>query len=113
MAAKLTDEKLPYEVLIRFGIDGKVQGAHCQYRRRVMLGDELLKDEVGEAMPLALDDFPTSDIMTDATRSALAGLTALNEVVEKQKRDLQDAANEIAALRADVKAREKAAARAA
>jgi hypothetical protein len=79
MAAKLKDEKLPYEILIRFGIDGKVQGAHCQYRRRVMLGDELLKDEVGEAMPLALDDFPTSELMTAATRSALAELTDLNE----------------------------------
>ncbi|WP_277996389.1 hypothetical protein [Ensifer sp. Root142] len=36
------DTKIPYEILIRFGLDGQPQGAYCQYVRRVILDGEVL-----------------------------------------------------------------------
>lgn len=68
----LTDEKIPYEILIRFGKDGKPQGAHVQYRRLVVLDGEILKDEEQPAEPLSIDNFPASSIIGDTATSALA-----------------------------------------
>lgn len=79
--AKVQDIKTPYEILIRFGEDGKPRGAHAQFIRRVTLDGELLKEELGNAEPLDLEDFPTSSLMTDATRDALAEVTRLSERV--------------------------------
>ena len=73
----LTDDLLPYELLIRFGLDGAPQGAHVQRRRRVVLDGEVLKDEPQPPEPIDLAGFPTSGLMAHATRDALARVVAL------------------------------------
>jgi len=72
----LTDVKIPYEILIRFGEDGKPKGAHVLFRRVVTLDGEILKDEIQSAEPIDVEGFPTSQLMADATRDALAKVTA-------------------------------------
>lgn len=72
----LKDIKIPYEILIRFGDDGQPKGAHALFRRVVTLDDEVLKDQIQDAVPVDLDGLPTSAIMSDATRDALAKVTA-------------------------------------
>lgn len=83
----ITDTKTPYEILIRFGLDGLPAGAHCQYLRRVVLDGEVLKEEVSPAEPIDLDGFPTSEVMTDVLRDALAQIALLtsreNELVDQ------------------------------
>lgn len=76
------DVSLPYEILIRFGDDGRPRGAHAQFIRRVSVDGELLKEEIGNAVPLDLDGLPTSSLMSDATRDALAEVERLNAEVE-------------------------------
>lgn len=94
--ADIKDEKLPYEILIRYR-DGVFAGAHIQYIRRVTLGDEVLKNEEMPAEPLTTADFPTSAIMTSAARDAIIAANAalseneslkstVNELTEKLER---------------------------
>jgi hypothetical protein len=54
--AELIDSTVPYEILIRFDDSGALAGAHKIERRRVSLDGEVLKDEVGPAKPIAVDD---------------------------------------------------------
>jgi len=73
----LTDVRVPYEILIRFGAAGAFVGAHAQMRRIVTLDGEVLRDEVLPATPLATAGFDTSEIMTGAAQSAMDEATAL------------------------------------
>lgn len=77
----IEDKKIPYELLVRYGLDGEPAGAHVQYRRRIIMDGELLKEELGTAEPIDLEGFPTSAIMADTTRDALARVTVLNDLV--------------------------------
>ena len=53
---EISDRTYPYEILIRFDESGSLAGAHKVDRRRVVLDGELLKDEIGSATPIAIDD---------------------------------------------------------
>lgn len=68
----LTDTTVPYEILVRFGIDGQVQGAHVQRRRLVLDDGKILLDQPQPAEALGISDFPTSGVMTAAAAAALA-----------------------------------------
>lgn len=78
----LSDQTIPYELLIRFGNDGTPKGAHVQNRRLVVLDGEILKDEILPAAPLQLEGFPTSAIMSNATQAALAQVGDLHQQIE-------------------------------
>lgn len=98
--ADLQDVKIPYEILIRFGDDGTPRGAHVQYVRRVTLKGELLKEEIGESEPLDLKGFPTSTVMSDATRDALAEVTRKtieNNALRDMVADLREQVETLAA----------------
>jgi cell division protein FtsB len=82
----LEDTNVPYEILVRFGTDGLPRGAHCQYLRRVVLDGEVLKEEIQPAQPIDLEGFPTSTIMSDATRDALAQVA----ILRRERDDLQE-----------------------
>lgn len=72
----------PYELLIRY-TNGVPTGAHVQNRRKVLVDGELLLDEVQPAEPLTLDsDFPTSQIMDETARQALAENLQLKARIE-------------------------------
>lgn len=68
----ITDKTYPYEVLVRFNPDGTPRGAHCQRIRVVTLNGETLKEDILDPEEIDTTDFPTSVLMADATRDALA-----------------------------------------
>lgn len=94
--ADVIDINVPYEILIRFGTDGKPRGAHAQFLRRVMLDGELLKEELGNAVPLDISDFPASDIIGQTATDALAELTRANAENSALAAALNEQANKLA-----------------
>ncbi|SER57399.1 hypothetical protein [Rhizobium sp. NFR03] len=89
----IEDKKIPYELLVRYGLDGKPVGAHAVYRRHITLDGEVIKDEVGSAEPIDVAGFPTSSIMSDTTRDALAEIAALNARVDELAEQVNAAAD--------------------
>lgn len=77
----LTDTILPYEILVRYGQDGQIQGAHQQRRRIVKDGDTVLVDQPLPAEALGIADFPTSAVMTQTTQDALAKVDSLGQQI--------------------------------
>jgi len=84
----ITDELVPYEILIRFGDDGAPRGAHVQYRRVVTYGGEVLKDELQPAAPLGLEDFPTSALLQEVTATALGRIEVLEAELAEAKAEV-------------------------
>ncbi|RKD61566.1 hypothetical protein [Rhizobium sp. WW_1] len=106
--AEILDQTIPYELLVRFGPDGTPAGAHVQYLRRITLDGVIIKDDVQPAQPVDLAGFPTSDIMSDACRDALAKVTAqvaeiatLNGKLDLSGADLTKARADLATVTAD------------
>ena len=97
----LTDSTVPYEILIRFNDDGTPRGAHVQSRRVVIMDGEVLKDDIMPAAPLDLAGFPTSVIMTDAARDALARVTTLEGEKAELIEQLETAGEQADELRAE------------
>lgn len=69
--------KQPYELLIRWGQDGALAGAHIQHRY-VITGDDgaVIGETLGPAEPLTLDTaagFPLGDLLTQVQADALTG----------------------------------------
>ena len=101
------DERVPYEVLIRFGADGAPQGAQVQYRRRIVVDGEVVQDLPLPAEPLTLaGDFPLSGVMEQTTREALVALAAaharIGDLEQESKRlrtEVERLGAELAALR--------------
>lgn len=95
----MTIEKKPYELLLRWDTEGKLCGAHVQYRHLVW--DESgrpIGEVLDHALPLAIDDFPLRDILTQAQADAIAEAMRLRGVVaglEAQLGDLQAKVTEI------------------
>lgn len=89
----IEDKKIPYELLVRYGLEGQPAGAHVIYRRRVVMDGEVLKDEIGTAEPIDLAGFPTNDIMTDTTRDALAEVATLTARIDELVEQVNSAAD--------------------
>lgn len=75
----------PYEFLARWGVDGALKGAHVQFQRVVMDGDEEIFVGLESAQPVAVGlggegGFPLEEIMSllqaDAVTAAQAALAA-------------------------------------
>ncbi|NKJ34098.1 hypothetical protein [Rhizobium sp. SG570] len=105
----IQDQTFPYELLVRFGTDGTPTGAHVQYLRRITLDGEIIKDDVLPAQPIDLAGFPTSPIMEDACRDALAKvasqtaqITALAGQLDSANADLAKAHSDLATVTGDV-----------
>lgn len=99
----IEDRTVPYELLIRFGENGEVEGAHFIRRRIVYLDGERMKDET--LSPVAMSDLTGEDA---ATVEAIIGETLVgvlvhnaalqNEISERMTReDETNSAEEIAA----------------
>jgi hypothetical protein len=105
----IQDQTFPYELLVRFGPDGTPTGAHVQYLRRITLDGEIIKDDVLPAQPIDLAGFPTSPIMEDACRDAIAKvaaqttqITALTGQLDTVNADLAKAHGDLATVSTDV-----------
>ncbi|KQY71357.1 hypothetical protein ASD52_06660 [Ensifer sp. Root142] len=84
----IQDTKTPYEILIRYGNDGSLQGVHALYLRKIILNGEVLKEEAVPAEDVDLEGFETSQIMNETTRSALMRVVALEAEVSALKSQL-------------------------
>lgn len=70
--------KHPYELLIRWDQNGALAGAHVQYRYVINRDDgERIGETLGKAEPLALGDFPLTDVLSQAQADALAQVMAV------------------------------------
>lgn len=69
--------KKPYELLIRWDQEGKLAGAHVQYRFVITDGDAVVAESVGQAEPLSLAGFPLSEVLSTAQADALAECESL------------------------------------
>jgi hypothetical protein len=77
-------EKKPYELLVRWGRDGKLQGAHVQWA--MLITDDtgaVVGCYPGHAEPVAVrpdeSGFPLSDVLNQMQIDALTALTAEQE----------------------------------
>jgi len=105
----IQDQTFPYELLVRYGPDGTPVGAHVQYLRRITLDGEIIKDDVLPAQPIDLDGFPTSEIMEDTCRDALATvatqtaqITTLNAQLQTANTNLATVSNDVDQLRTEL-----------
>jgi predicted transcriptional regulator of viral defense system len=80
-----------HEVLLRFGVDGKLAGAHAQYLDAITEDGAVISATPGPAIPLALVDAADKPTLAAALGEATAALIAAKEAAEA----------EAAALRAD------------
>lgn len=105
----IQDQTFPYELLVRYGPDGNPVGAHVQYLRRITLDGEIIKDDVLPAQPIDLAGFPTSAIMEDTCRDALATvatqtaqIATLNGQLETANANLATVSNDVDKLRTEL-----------
>ncbi len=107
--ADILDQTFPYELLVRYGPGGAPVGAHVQYLRRITLDGEIIKDDVLPAQPIDLAGFPTSAIMGDTCRDALAivatqtaQIAALNGQLSTANANLATVSNDVDQLRTEL-----------
>lgn len=84
----ITDKTVPYEILIRFGDDGTVQGGHYQERRIVELDGERLKDEVSHAKPLGDSPDEVKALLPGAALTAFSEIDRLNGLQADHEREV-------------------------
>lgn len=74
-------KQLPYEFMVRWDGNGRLAGAHAQFRYVTTADDGTLIGEfVGAAEPVAVagaNGFPLADILSDIQAAALASLQAV------------------------------------
>lgn len=87
----LTKNTTLYEVLLRFGENGKLKGAHAQYLETIEEDGVVIQASTGPAIPLSLADDKDKPTLAAALGEATAALIAAKEAAEA----------EAAALRAD------------
>lgn len=77
-------KKIPYELLIRWGQSGQLQGAQLQHRYIIKDGDKIVGESLSEVEGLSVSgDFPLAEVMTVAQASAI-------EAVGDASQKLQD-----------------------
>ncbi len=107
----LTDVTVPYEILIRFGSDGSLKGAHQQRRRIVQLDGEILKDQELPAEPI--DVAGMGAVLGEASAIAITSAAALLLERDRLAAERDDLSAMVAAAAAARDAAESAAAKAA
>lgn len=95
---EIQDKTVPYEILIRFNPDGKPRGAHAQNRRVITLDGEIVKDEILDALPLDIADFPSSSVMSGITKDALSEISRLNLALDAANEEIQSHKDHIEAI---------------
>jgi hypothetical protein len=105
----LEDKSVPYEILIRFDPEGRLQGAHKIERRIVALDGEVLKDEPGDAQPLDVGpDGTLWGVLDQAQIVALATATELREEMVRDKSTIDDLRGMMAIAQDTIKELKKA-----
>ena len=67
-----TVERRPYEFLVRWGLDGKLQASHAQYRRVIIEDDGSLTDGgVDPLLPSNAPGYPLEEFLSAAQAAAV------------------------------------------
>lgn len=98
--------KQPYEFLARWDQQGKLVGAHVQFRYVTMDGDKVVAEGTPGAEPVALNKgdpgFPLADILDALHVTAVAAFNAASARIETLQSETADLAAQNAELRAVV-----------
>jgi hypothetical protein len=102
-------ERQPYELLVRWNQDGKLAGAHVQWRF-VTRDDEgnVLGEFIGPAEPVDIgqgNGFPLEDILAKAQADALAELEAARVEIETYRAERAKLDARVTQLSAEAQAR--------
>ena len=82
--------KQPYELLVRWGPDGKLKGAHIQWCYVTTDGGKRVSESVGDAEPVDVSKgFPLQDVLNKAQAEALEGLSKRDEAIAALSTDLR------------------------
>jgi hypothetical protein len=107
--------KQPYELLIRWDKDGKIAGAHVQWRyviRDPEQPGQIVGETVTGAEPVSLDGeaagFPLADILDQVAIDALAKANANAAMVEVLEERVDAAESKAAALETELAKRDVA-----
>lgn len=92
----LEKTKTLYEVLLRFGVDGKLAGAHAQYLDTITEDGVVISATPGHAIPLSLVEAADKATLTAALGEASAALLNAKEAAEA----------EVASLRAEMQVKD-------
>lgn len=87
------DYMLPYELLVRYGETGEIQGTHHIQRHVIKVDGVKIKDDIGHAQPVALENL--TGLLDAAASQALVDNQSLRE-------QLSSAENQIESLEAQV-----------
>lgn len=79
-------QRIPYELLTRYDKVGPT-GAHVVFQ---ILDDEGNFLGLSDAIPLGLEDFPTSEIMLDTMKVALIQIANLNRKITERDKQIGD-----------------------
>ena len=99
-----SESKVPYELLARWGQDGKLAGVHVGFRTITKRDDVVIADTPDAVQPVALGaaaGFPLSDILTQLHADAIAKGDALTVELAVNKTELSTASTAITQLQAD------------
>lgn len=84
----LTKFRHLYEVLLRFGRDGQIVGAHAQYLEGISEDGVAIQAQEGPAIPLSLVDVADKPTLKGVLGEATEALLLAKEEAERQARDL-------------------------
>lgn len=92
----ITKNRVPYEFLVRMDSNGKIAGAHIQFRDILEEDGVFLSEKTSEAMPVSLAGeagFPLSEIIDLAHSAALSTVESLNAQLAQAVKDAETALN--------------------
>lgn len=98
----IEDVQRLYEFLIRFNETGSIQGSHVIRRRVVTVDGQKLKDEIGFAEPVAVENI--GSIIGDAQAQALADNASLQAQVSDLNSQVAALEEQVSTLQAQLAA---------
>jgi len=97
----------PYELLVRWGADGAIQGAHVQFIEEIKEGAQVIAATLGNAQPVALAagaGFPLSDILDAAHIAALKAADLANAATAAAETKVLEMEAELTAIKQQAEA---------
>ncbi len=106
----LTERDVPYEFLVRWGRDSKVQGCHVVWATIIERDGVFVSQTSGLAMPVSdsqlpatsgtVEPFPLSDVLTQLQIDALGELDQFKSLCTEQKGEIGRLTNKVSRLEA-------------
>lgn len=98
---------IPHEVLIRYGREGSLQGAHIITATQVVEDGAIISDVIGDAQPLALASDAFSAVINEGLRQACQRGDELEARAKELEGKLAEATAQLGALGAQLKTKDQ------